>query len=46
MLTGEAFVVPRDEARLLDRLERAADLVHSLDWRLHDVNVVPVRSLE
>ncbi|MFL6230863.1 MAG: cation transporter [Pyrinomonadaceae bacterium] len=46
VLTGEAFVVPRDEHDLLERLEQASDLAHSLDWRLHDVNVVPVRSLE
>lgn len=45
-LTGEAFVVPRDEGNLLDKLKQAADLAHSLDWRLHDVNIVPVRSLE
>jgi divalent metal cation (Fe/Co/Zn/Cd) transporter len=45
VLTGEAFVVPSDEADLLVRLEKAARLLHSLDWRLHDVNLVPVRSL-
>src|SRR5215216_5068304 len=37
VLTGEAFVVPRDESNLLDRLKQASDLTHSLDWRLHDV---------
>jgi cation diffusion facilitator family transporter len=46
VLTGEAFVVPRDETNLLDRLKQASDLAHSLDWRLHDINVVPVRSIE
>jgi divalent metal cation (Fe/Co/Zn/Cd) transporter len=46
LLTGEAFVVPRDETDLLDRLKEAADLAASLDWRLHDVNVVAVRSIE
>ena len=46
VLTGEAFVVPRDESNLLDRLKQASDLAHSLDWRLHDINVVPVRSIE
>jgi divalent metal cation (Fe/Co/Zn/Cd) transporter len=45
-VTGEAFVVPRDEDNLLDRLKQATELAHSLDWRLHDVNVVPVRSIE
>jgi cation diffusion facilitator family transporter len=46
VLTGEAFVVPRDESDLLDRLKQATDLANSLDWRLHDVNVVPVSSIE
>jgi divalent metal cation (Fe/Co/Zn/Cd) transporter len=46
LLSGEAFVVPRDEAHLLDRLEQASELLHSLDWRLHDVSVVPLRSLD
>src|SRR5947209_1524106 len=46
VLTGEAFVVPRDQDDLLGRLQEAADLAHSLDWRLHDVNVVPVSSIE
>jgi cation diffusion facilitator family transporter len=46
VLTGEVFVVPRDESNLLDRLKQASDLTHSLDWRLHDINVVPVRSIE
>jgi cation diffusion facilitator family transporter len=46
VLTGEAFVVPRDESDLLDRLGQAAELVSSLDWRLADVNIVPVHSLE
>jgi cation diffusion facilitator family transporter len=46
VLTGEAFVVPRDESNLLDRLKQASDLAHSLDWRLYDINIVPVRSIE
>ena len=35
-----------DQDDLLGRLKEAADLAHSLDWRLHDVNVVPVSSIE
>jgi cation diffusion facilitator family transporter len=46
LLTGEAFVVPRDRSDLLAKLEQASDLAHSLDWRIHDVNFVPVSSLE
>jgi cation diffusion facilitator family transporter len=46
VLTGEAFIVPRDESNLLDKLKQATDRANSLDWRLHDVNVVAVRSLD
>lgn len=45
-LTGEAFVVPRQEDNLLEKLEQATDVACSVDWRLHDINIVPVRSLE
>ena len=45
-LTGEAFIVPRDENNLLERLQQASDVAHSVDWRLHDINMVPVDSLE
>ena len=46
VLTGEAFLVPRDGGNLLEHLEEARGVAHSLDWRLHDVSMVPVRSLE
>ncbi|MDQ3818807.1 MAG: cation transporter [Acidobacteriota bacterium] len=46
VLTGEAFVVPRDENGLLDRLKQASDVANAVDWRLYDVNIVAVRSLE
>jgi divalent metal cation (Fe/Co/Zn/Cd) transporter len=46
VLTGEAFVVPHDETNLLGRLKQASDLANSLDWRLHDINIVAVRSIE
>lgn len=46
VLTGEAYVVPRAvEGDLLEKLKRATDHLHSLNWRLYDVVVVPVRSL-
>lgn len=45
-LTGEAFVVPRDEHALLDKLKQAEEAAHAPDWRLHDINIVPVRSVE
>ena len=46
VLTGEAFVVPKDETDLLNRLRNAYDVANGVDWRLHDVSIVPVRSLE
>ena len=47
LLTSEVFVVPRDgTADLVGELERAADELHRLDWRLHGVVLVPVRHLE
>lgn len=46
VLTGEAYVVPRQvEGDLLEKLKRASDHLHSLNWRLYDVVVVPVHSL-
>jgi hypothetical protein len=44
VLTGEAFIVPCDEADLLSRVARATEVACGVDWRLHDINVVPVRS--
>jgi cation diffusion facilitator family transporter len=46
VLTGEAFVVPGDEADVLRRQEEATDVACGVDWRLHDINIVPVRSIE
>src|SRR5689334_23202088 len=46
VLTGEAFIVPKNETDILNRLKTAYDVANGVDWRLHDVNIVPVRSLE
>ncbi|HEY0365071.1 MAG TPA: cation diffusion facilitator family transporter [Pyrinomonadaceae bacterium] len=46
VLTGEAFIVPKDESDLLNRLRKAYDVANGVDWRLHDINIVPVQSLE
>ena len=46
VLTGEAFIVPADESDILNRLRKAYEVANGVDWRLHDVNIVPVRSLE
>jgi cation diffusion facilitator family transporter len=45
VVTGEAFVVPRDEIDLIGRVEQAGEAAAKVDWRVHDINVVPVRSI-
>ena len=46
VVSGEAFVVPKDEHNLLDRLKQASDLLKNIDWRIYEVVVVPVHSLK
>ena len=46
VLTGDAFVVPRNETNLLENLAHADEKVHALDWRIYDVNIVPVSALD
>jgi cation diffusion facilitator family transporter len=42
----EAFVRPVDAvAPTLDQLEHAVDVLRDLDWKIHDVVVMPVRDL-
>lgn len=43
---GEAFVVPADERPLPERIERAVDELLALDWRIQDLVIMPVASLE
>jgi divalent metal cation (Fe/Co/Zn/Cd) transporter len=45
VLTGEAFVQPREGGDLLPHLDEARRVATSVDWRLHDVNIVPVRKI-
>ena len=42
---AEVFVVPGDERIALGELERIRDAVRAVDWKLHHVVVVPVRTL-
>lgn len=47
LLTGDVWIVPRGpEQGLIARVERLAERLHGLDWRLRDVAVAPVTSLE
>ena len=42
---GEVFVVPRDGRVAASTLDEATEMLTRLDWRLHDVVVVPVTAL-
>jgi cation diffusion facilitator family transporter len=46
VIMGEAFVVPADEDRLLEKLGDAGQRVKSLDSRIQDFNFIPVSSLQ
>jgi cation diffusion facilitator family transporter len=47
LITGDIWVVPTGpEAGLTERLERLGERLHGLDWRVHDVALAPVTSLE
>lgn len=45
VLLGEVFVVPRDDVDLTARLSDASHELQRLDWRVHELLVVPVREL-
>jgi divalent metal cation (Fe/Co/Zn/Cd) transporter len=46
LFAGEVIVVPVSEDGLIDRLEEATEELRGLDWKLHDVVIVPVRDIE
>lgn len=46
VLAGEAFVVPRDEHSLLQRLEQATAVAKDVHWRIGDIVVTAVAKLE
>jgi hypothetical protein len=41
-----AFVVPEEEQHLPDQLAEAGQMISKLDWKLHDIPVIPVRDPE
>ncbi len=46
VLIGEAFVVPKtDTPEVVQKLERASEESKALDWRVHELVLVPVTSL-
>ncbi|MBX9462892.1 MAG: hypothetical protein KL840_07960 [Aquamicrobium sp.] len=43
---GEAFVVPKaGTSRLTTLIMEAAAKVKTLDWRVHDIAIMPVKNL-
>jgi cation diffusion facilitator family transporter len=46
VLSGNVWVVPVDDDRIVDRVEELAEHLCDLDWQLADVVVSPVRSIE
>jgi cation diffusion facilitator family transporter len=51
VFTGEVMVVPRpagltDGAELMDRLEELAEHLLSLEWKVYDIVVVPVKEID
>jgi cation diffusion facilitator family transporter len=42
---GEAFVVPSGTANLTENIEDTVKRAHDLDWRIHDLAIMPVRRL-
>lgn len=42
---GEAFVVPLDDSHLTEKIEEALAELRDLDWRVHDIAIMPVREL-
>jgi cation diffusion facilitator family transporter len=45
VLSGEVFVVPRDDTHLIDKIEEATRVASGVDWCLHDISVVAVREI-
>ena len=43
--TGEAFVIPKDARDLVRRLHDAAEGARALDWRMLDLTIMPVDTL-
>lgn len=46
VLYGEVTVVPRNRSALTEHLEEAAQRIHDLDWRLHEIVIQPVTELD
>jgi cation diffusion facilitator family transporter len=45
VLTGELYVVLENDGGVADRVDRIARDVHEIDWRLHEITVMPVKTI-
>lgn len=43
---GEVFVVPHAEQSILDNLQVLKTEIRKIDWRLHDIVIAPIKSLD
>ena len=47
LISGDVWIVPAGaEEGLAERVERLGERLHALDWRVHDIAIAPVTSLE
>jgi cation diffusion facilitator family transporter len=42
----DVFVVPASEENLVERVEETAEAIRALDWKAHDVVIMPVSGIE
>jgi len=42
---GEAFVIPSEDTDLTEKIQEALEELKDLDWRVHDVAIMPVKEL-
>jgi cation diffusion facilitator family transporter len=45
-ITGDVFVVLRDRTDVVARIADVAKAVHTVDWRLHDIVVMPLAHID
>ena len=46
VFAGEVQVIPEDETELVERLDEVADRLLGLDWKVHDLVIVPVTEID
>jgi cation diffusion facilitator family transporter len=46
LITGEVWVVPKEDGELAGRCEELAQRLNGLDWRLKDIVVTPLEAIE